>query len=104
MTLYAEQIELFFRGISRRKNPSQIAIVNEVIKKSKRNKEYEQDLVGKGEKTVTQIIEKYGHMTIKELSEKANISQASALTLSYKPFKEGCYRAKRKWKNKIFCS
>lgn len=30
--LICGQVELFFKGISRRKNPSQIAIVNEVIK------------------------------------------------------------------------
>lgn len=79
--LICEQVELFFKGISRRKNPSQIAIVNEVIKKSNRNKKYEQELVGKGEKAVLEVFEKYGHMTIKELSEKACISQASAQRL-----------------------
>ena len=31
-----EQVEKFLRGLSRRKNPSQIAVVSEVIKKSKR--------------------------------------------------------------------
>lgn len=79
--LICEQVELFLKGISRRKNPSQIAIVNEVIKKSNRNKKYEQELVGKGEKAVVEVLEKYGHMTIKELSEKACISQASAQRL-----------------------
>lgn len=83
------QVELFFKGISRRKNPSQIAIVNEVIKKSKRNKECERDLVGKGEKAVAEILEKYGHLTIKELSEKANISQASARRLTANLSKKG---------------
>lgn len=87
--LICGQVELFFKGISRRKNPSQIAIVNEVIKKSKRNKKCEQDLVGKGEKAVAEVLEKYGHMTIKELSEKANISQASARRLLTNLSKKG---------------
>lgn len=87
--LICGQVEFFFKGISRRKNPSQIAIVNEVIKKSKRNKEYEQNLVGKGEKAVAEILAKYGHMTIKELSEKASISQASARRLVTNLSKKG---------------
>ena len=80
---------MFFKGISRRKNPSQIAIVNEVIKKSKRNKECEQDLVGKGEQAIAEVLEKYGHLTIKELSEKASISQASARRLVANLSKKG---------------
>lgn len=87
--LICEQVELFFKGISRRKNPSQIAIVNEVIKKSNRNKKYEQELVGKGEKAVVEIIERYGDMTIKELSEKACISQASVQRLVANLSKKG---------------
>lgn len=55
--LICEQVELFFKGISRRKNPSQIAIVNEVIKKSKRNQKYEQEIIGKGEKVVAEVLE-----------------------------------------------
>ena len=39
------------------------------LKKSKRNKECEQDLVGKGEQAIAEVLEKYGHLTIKELSE-----------------------------------
>lgn len=87
--LICGQVELFFKGISRRKNPSQIAIVNEVIKKSKRNKECEQDLIGKGEKAVEEILEKYGHMTIKELSEKTGITQAFARRLVANLSKKG---------------
>lgn len=46
-------------------------------------------MVEKGEKAIIQIIEKYGHITIKELSEKANISQASALRLVKNLSKKG---------------
>ena len=62
---------------------------NEVIKKSKRNKECEQDLVGKGEQAIAEVLEKYGHLTIKELSEKASISQASARRLVANLSKKG---------------
>ena len=75
--LICEQVELFFNGISRRKNPSQIAIVNEIIKKSRRNKECEQNLVEKGEKAVLEALKKCGHMTLKEIADKTNRTQVS---------------------------
>lgn len=72
-----EQVEHFFRGLSRRKNPSQIAVVNEVIKKSKRNRKEEIELVSKGEERVKKIISEKGNVTIKELVEETQRSQAS---------------------------
>ena len=72
-----EQVEKFLRGLSRRKNPSQIAVVNEVIKKSKRNKNAEMDLISQGEKFVEEYISKKGNVTLKELSEESNRSSAS---------------------------
>lgn len=75
------QVENFFRGVSRRKNPSQIAIVNEVIKKSKRSRKCEQDLVAKGEKAVKEILEKNGHMTLRELAFNMGRTEASTSRL-----------------------
>lgn len=75
------QVENFFRGVSRRKNPSQIAIVNEVIKKSKRSRKCEQDLVAKGEKAVKEILEKNGHMTLRELASNMERTEASTRRL-----------------------
>lgn len=89
-----EQVELFFKGISRRKNPSQIAIVNEVIKKSRRNKDYEQGLIREGEKALARVLEKYGNMTIKQLSEETNLSQATTQRLVSKLAKEGIIEKK----------
>lgn len=76
-----DQVEPFFRGISRRKNPSQIAIVNEVIKRSKRDKSKENDLISKGEELVRKVISKKGNVTIKELTEETGRSQASVRRL-----------------------
>lgn len=84
-----EQVELFLKGISRRKNPSQIAIVNEVIKKSRRNKDYEQGLIREGEKAIVKALEKCGDMTLKQLSEEANLSRATTQRLVLKLTKEG---------------
>lgn len=74
--LICGKVEEFFRGLSRRKNPSQIAIVNEVIKKSQRSKKQERDLVAKGEQAVLNFIERKGSVTLKELAEETKHSQA----------------------------
>lgn len=71
------QVEIFFSGLSRRKNPSQIAIVNEIIKKSKRNKEIERDIVAKGEEAVLKCLEQYGQMTVKDLAERTSRTHAA---------------------------
>ena len=65
-----EQVEKFLRGLSRRKNPSQIAVVNEVIKKSKRNRKAESDLIARGEAFVKDYISKNGNITLKELADQ----------------------------------
>lgn len=71
-----DQLEGFLKGVSRRKNPSQIAIVNEIIKKSRnRNKDEEEEIISKGEQFVLAFLKENGHMTVKELSEKMNRSQ-----------------------------
>lgn len=72
-----EQVEKFLRGLSRRKNPSQIAVVNEVIKKSKRNRKAEIELISRGEEFVKEYISKNGNITLKELTEASNRSSAS---------------------------
>lgn len=87
--LICEQIEPFFRGLSRRKNPSQIAIVNEVIKKSRRSKKYEQELIEKGEQAVLKFLEESGQLTMKELADKMNRTQASTNRLISNLLSEG---------------
>lgn len=73
-----DQLEGFLKGVSRRKNPSQIAIVSEIIKKSKiRNEAEEEALISKGEQFVMEFLKENGNMTIKELSERMNRTQAS---------------------------
>lgn len=69
-----EEVEAFLKGISRRKNPSQIAIVNEFIKKSDRNKSEKKSFVERGEEYVRKFLKEKGSMTITELSETSGKS------------------------------
>ncbi len=71
-----QEVEKFLKGISRRKNPSQIAIVNEFIKKSDKNKIKKKTFVEQGEQYVRKFLEEKGSMTIRELSEESGKSVA----------------------------
>lgn len=96
------QVENFFRGISRRKNPSQIAIVNEVIKKSKRSKSCEVDLVAKGEKAVKEILEKNGGMTLSELAINMERSKASTSRLLSNLVEQGVIKKEGKGRTTFY--
>lgn len=85
-----EQVEKFLRGLSRRKNPSQIAVVNEVIKKSKRNRKAEIDLISRGEEFVKDYISKNGNITLKELAEASGRSSASVRRMISDLLEKGC--------------
>lgn len=85
-----EQVEKFLRGISRRINPSQIAVVNEVIKKSKRNRKVESDLIARGEAFVKDYISKNGNITLKELAEASGRSSASVRRMISDLLEKGC--------------
>lgn len=85
-----EQVEKFLSGLSRRKNPSQIAVVNEVIKKSKRNRKVESDLIARGEAFVKDYISKNGNITLKELAEASGRSLASVRRMISDLLEKGC--------------
>lgn len=74
------QVENFFIGITRRKNPSQIAIVNEVIKKAKKD-EIEKIKISKDlyeqEKKVLEIIDKNSNITLSELAKQTAFTKAA---------------------------
>lgn len=72
-----DHIEEFLKGVSRRKNPSQIAVVREIIKKSERDKKQENEAINKGEEYVKQFLEKNGGKTIKEISDSMGMNNAS---------------------------
>lgn len=71
------QVEQFLKGISRRKNPSQIAIVSEIIKKSEANKTAKKDIIRTGEEYVKKFLAENGNLTIRQLSEKTGTSPAA---------------------------
>lgn len=77
LNLICEKVEHFFKGVSRRKNPSQIAIVNEIIKKSKRNRQPEQTLIGSSQSAVLNLIKENEKITMAELVEKSGRSRAT---------------------------
>lgn len=73
-----DQLEGFLQGVSRRKNPSQIAIVNEIIKKAQnRDKEAEERIITNGEEAVLRFLKENGHLTLRQLSESTNYSQVA---------------------------
>ena len=72
-----DHIEEFLKGVSRRKNPSQIAVVREVIKKSERDKRQEKEVISKGEEYIKHFLEENGGKTIKEISESMEMNNAS---------------------------
>ncbi len=71
------QIEKILMGVSRRKNPSQIAVVNEIIKKSERNKQKEIATINKGEEYIRTFLAENGGKTLGEISEFTGMSNAS---------------------------
>ena len=71
------QVEQFLKGLSRRKNPSQITIVSEIIKKSEVNKTAKKDIVRTGEEYVKRFLAENGNLTIRQLSEKTGTSPAA---------------------------
>lgn len=71
------QLETFLLGITRRKNPTQIAIVNELVrrKNNPRPKQIESKIVDK-EQEVKDLIEKYGKVSMSKISEDLSLSKA----------------------------
>lgn len=73
-----EEVEKFLKGISRRKNPTQIAIVNEFIKKSERNRVSKKTVIEQGEEFIKSFLDKNGELTVRELAEQSGKSMPAA--------------------------
>ena len=71
------QLEKFLYGITRRKNPHMIAVVNELVRKKNtpRTDRTEREMSDK-ERLVKEFIEKHGNVSIKEISEQLNTTAA----------------------------
>ena len=95
------KLEEFLLGISRRLNPSQIAIVNEMVRKLKNRSVAPNPTITKGEQAVKEFLIKNGSKTIKEISEETGYSMAVASRLVRRLIEnneiksEGNYRQKR---------
>lgn len=96
-----ENIEEFLKGISRRKNPSQIAIVNEIIKKSKQNIEDKKVIIRDSENRIMEALKKNGSMNMKDLSEKTSLSKATTQRYLFNLLKAG--KIKQVSSGKIRC-
>ena len=69
------KLEEFLRGISRINNPSQIAIVNELVRRMK-NRNNRVSIVTQGEQKVVELLKMNGAMSISEISEHSLYSKA----------------------------
>jgi hypothetical protein len=71
-----DNVEDFFLGISRRKNPTQIAVVNEIIKKSRKCKVEEKTLISEREQSVIKVLEENPKASLQDISRELNFSKA----------------------------
>lgn len=71
------QLEKFLYGISRRKNPHMIAVVNELVrKKNKPRTDHAEKEMSDNERLVKEFIKEHGNVSIKEISEQINTTMA----------------------------
>ena len=77
INLICDKVESFLEKVSRRKNPSQIAVVNEIRKLSQRDVTVEKRVVSNYESLVCEILAKNGRKTISEISEQTSKSMAT---------------------------
>lgn len=70
-----DKLEEFLRGISRINNPSQVAIVNELVRRMK-NRNNRVSIVTQGEQKVVELLKMNGAMSISEISEQSLYSKA----------------------------
>lgn len=73
-----KRLEFFLLGISRRLNPSQITIVNELARKARNYQRNENPEIVKGEQLVKKYLKDNGEKTMSEISEELNMSKASS--------------------------
>ena len=75
------KLEGFLLGISQRLNPSQIAIVNEMVRKLRNRSTTPNPSITKGEQAVKEFLEKNGSKTMSEISAEMSYSKASVSRL-----------------------
>lgn len=77
---YVESIskcsEVFLYGLSRRKNPTQIAVVNEMIKKAKNSSKTQSTIVTEREQLLLDFIKNNNGLSVREIAEKMCYSHA----------------------------
>jgi len=76
-----ESLENILFGISRRLNPSQIAVVNELVRKLRKGEAKTNPAVAKGEEAVKEFLKENGSKTMAEISENLGMSKASTTRL-----------------------
>lgn len=71
------QLEKFLYGITRRKNPHMIAVVNELVRKKNSPRTNDVKLkMSDNERFVIEFITKHGNVSIKEISEQSGLTMA----------------------------
>lgn len=72
-----DHLEIFLHGITRRKNPSQIAVVNELVRKKNQPKMKHLEVeMSNQEKKVIEFLKKYQNVSIKDISDELTLSRA----------------------------
>lgn len=77
LELINSRLEYFLLGISRRKNPSQIAIVNEMVRKLRNRDVTVNPIISRGEEEVKRILEENGAKTLEEICKEMTCSRVS---------------------------
>ena len=71
------QLENFLYGITRRKNPHMIAVVNELVRKKNTSRTDSVEMeMSENERLVKEFIAKHGNASIKEISEQNDLARA----------------------------
>ncbi len=104
------QVETFLLGLSKKLNPSQIAVVNELARKLKASRERRSSFdvtsttVRRGEEKVKELLNQSGSMTIGEISTELGNTRAYTSRLIRRLLEAGQIRAdSTSARNKRFC-
>ena len=102
LDLINSKLESFLLGISQRLNPSQIAIVNEMVRKVRNRNTKPNPTISQGEKVVKEFLEKNGSKTLSEICEGLDYSKASASRILRRLLEDGQVQAEKGSRQKTY--
>lgn len=102
LDLINQHLENFLHGISRRLNPSQIKIVNEMVRKTKNLDKRIHPKISEGEQAVKSYLKKHGSKTIAEISNEINCNRVVVYRIVKKLIDSGDIFMETSEKNRLF--